>query len=153
MRKNILRYFAVTFVLLAQSAGAAEWQTDYEQAFVTAKAQNKLVLLDFTGSDWCPPCITLQKNVFSKPEFEKYARDNLVLVEIDYPRRRRLPEAVRNQNERLKEQYSIVGKGFPMIVLVDANKKILGEFYGYNDETPADFIAQLEQFRKTKRRN
>src|SRR4029078_3633480 len=85
--------------LLASNAVASDWQTDYEAALATAKATKKYVLLDFTGSDWCGPCIQMKKTVFSKPTFLNYAKQHLVLVEIDYPRTKTLPEQLKKQND------------------------------------------------------
>src|SRR4030088_2686470 len=88
-------------VLVAARAGAfaADWETDYAKALQMAKAQNKRVLLDFTGSDWCGPCIELRKQVFSRPDFRTYADKNLVLVEVDYPQRKKQSAELKQQNE------------------------------------------------------
>jgi len=127
--------------------GAAEWQTDYEQALATAKETRKCVLLNFTGSDWCPPCIEMHKVVFSKPAFLDYVQKNLILVEIDFPGRKTLPETLAKQNERLKRQYGIDGKGFPTVVLLSPDGKILGELQGYGGEGPAEIVAWVEELR------
>src|SRR5450432_1661480 len=97
----------IAFSVVTTIARGSEWQTDYEQALATAKAAKKCVLLDFTGSDWCGPCIQMKKVVFSKEAFLNYAKRNLVLVEVDYPRVKALPEKVTKQNERLLHQYDI----------------------------------------------
>jgi thioredoxin-related protein len=136
----------VLFVLVATCAGAfaADWQTDYARALAMAKSQNKRVLLDFTGSDWCGPCIQLRKLVFSRPDFSAYANKNLVLVEIDYPQRKKQSDALKKQNEKLSKQYGIDEKGFPTIMLLDPSGKVLREFTGYDGETAAGFIAWIE---------
>ena len=135
---GLLAFFAV------RAIAAADWQTDYARALETAKAQNKKVLLDFTGSDWCGPCIEFKKRALSRPEFRDYADRNLVLVEVDYPQgKRQVPELVK-QNENLKKQYGIDEKGFPTIVLLDPNGKVVREFTGYDGETVADLIAWIE---------
>jgi thioredoxin-related protein len=136
------------FIFAATIArGAAEWQSDYEQALATAKETRKCVLLDFTGSDWCPPCIEMNKVVFSQPAFQNYAQKNLILVEIDYPSRKKLPENITKQNERLKRQYRLDGKGFPTVVLLNPDGKILGELQGYGGEGPEEIIAWVEKLR------
>src|SRR2546423_7210719 len=109
------------------SAAAAEWETDYEKALAKAKAANKRVLLNFTGSDWCGPCIQLAKRVFSQPDFRAYADKNLVLVEVDYPQRKKQSSDLEQQNEKLAKQYGIDEKGFPTIVLLDPGGKIVRE--------------------------
>ena len=137
--------FVVIFVLTTSGlVSAAEWQTDYSKALETAKSQNKRVLLDFTGSDWCGPCIQLKKRAFSLPEFASYAEKNLILVEIDYPQRKKLSPALVKQNEKLAKQYGIDEKGFPTLVLLDPAGKIVREMSGYDGETAADIIAWAE---------
>jgi protein disulfide-isomerase len=128
-------------------ANGSEWQTDYGQALATAKAARKCVLLDFTGSDWCGPCIQMKKVVFSKAAFLNYAKQNLVLVEVDYPRRKALPEDVTKQNGRLMHQYDIEKSGFPTVILLNPDGKILGQLEGYGGERPADIIAWVEKLR------
>src|SRR5207249_2695874 len=77
---------------------AAGWTDDYEKALAQAKADKKIVLLDFTGSDWCPWCIKLDKEVYEKPKFKEYAKDNLVLVTVDFPNGKHLTKKVKEQN-------------------------------------------------------
>jgi thioredoxin-related protein len=131
-------------LLTAHPVLATDWPTDYAKALETAKRENKRVFLDFTGSDWCGPCIQLNKRVFSRPEFINYAEKNLVLVEIDYPQRKKQSPALVKQNERLAKQYGIEEKGYPTLVLVDPAGKILRELNGYDGETAADIIAWIE---------
>jgi thioredoxin-related protein len=140
--KSIL--LVVTFLATAQLGFAAGWETDYAKALETAKRENKRVLIDFTGSDWCGPCIQLHKRAFSRPEFIEYAEKNLVLVEIDYPQRKKQSAALVKQNERLAQQYSIDEKGYPTVVLLDPAGKIMRELQGYDGETAADIIAWIE---------
>jgi thiol:disulfide interchange protein len=146
---NLRRFFClfVACSLLAPVARGSDWQTDYEQALATAKAAKKCVLLDFTGSDWCGPCIEMEKVVFSQAAFLKFAKANLVLVEVDYPRRKVLPEKVKKQNELLAHQYGTDRSGYPTVVLLDPDGKILGQLEGYGGETPSDIIAWIEKLR------
>lgn len=145
-----LRRFFCFFVVcsfLATVVRGSDWRTDYEQALATAKAARKCVLLDFTGSDWCGPCIEMERVVFSQAAFLKFAKANLVLVAVDYPRRKVLPEKVKKQNELLRQQYDIDRSGFPTVVLLDPDGKILGQLEGYDGERPADIIAWIEKLR------
>lgn len=137
----------IAFSFATAIARGAEWQTDYEQALATAKAAKKCVLLDFTGSDWCGPCIEMKRVVFSKAAFLNYAQKNLILVEIDYPRHKTLPERITKQNERLMHQYGIDRSGYPTVVLLNPDGKILGQLEGYSGERPADIIAWVEKLR------
>ena len=121
------------------------WLTSYEQAQKEAQAKNRLLLMDFTGSDWCGWCIMLDKEVFSKPEFKDYASKNLVLLELDFPRMKKMPPEVLAQNEKLAMKYGI--QGFPTVVVFDSTGKPLGAL-GYQAGGPQAFIAELEKLRK-----
>jgi len=139
---------AVLFALASSVLAGANWETDYARALEKAKRENKQVLLDFTGSDWCGPCIEFKKRVLSRPDFAGYAEKNLVLVEIDYPQRKEQSAGLKTQNEKLSAQYRIDEKGFPTIVLLDSNGKTAREFTGYDGSTSADLIAWIEGNKK-----
>jgi protein disulfide-isomerase len=123
----------------------AGWLTSYEQAQKEAQSKRKLLLMDFTGSDWCGWCIMLDKEVFSKPEFKEYASKNLVLLELDFPRKKKMAPETVAQNERLAMKYGI--QGFPTVVVFDSDGKPLGAL-GYEQGGPQVFIAKLEKLRK-----
>src|SRR3954467_7606267 len=90
--------------LLQLQAEDLKWLTDLPKAQAKAKAEKKLIMLDFTGSDWCGWCIKLHKEVFSKPEFEEYAKKNLVLVEVDFPRGKEQTEEQKKANQKLQQK-------------------------------------------------
>ena len=145
-----LRIFSCLLVagsFLTTIARGSDWQADYEQALATAKVARKCVLLDFTGSDWCGPCIEMKKVVFSQPAFLSYAKTNLILVEVDYPRRKVLPEKIAKQNARLLHQYGVDNSGYPTVILLSPDGKALGQLEGYDGERPADIIAWIEKLR------
>ena len=121
------------------------WLTSYEQAQKEAQANHKLLLMDFTGSDWCGWCIMLDKEIFSKPEFKEYASKNLVLLELDFPRGKKMPAEITAQNERLLMKYGV--QGFPTVVVFNSDGKPLGAL-GYQQGGPQAFIAELEKLRK-----
>jgi thioredoxin-related protein len=121
------------------------WITSVEQGQQEAKANNKLVLLDFTGSDWCGWCVLLDREVFSKPKFKEYASKNLVLVEVDFPKMKQVSDATRKENVRLAQRYQI--QGFPTIIVLNSEGQVVGEF-GYVKGGPDAFIAVLEKLRK-----
>jgi protein disulfide-isomerase len=133
--------------LTTTSASSAKegWLTDYKQAQAEAKANKKLVLLDFTGSDWCGWCIRLDREVFTRPEFQDYAKKNLVLLEVDFPRAKELSAAEQIQNKGLAQKFQI--EGFPTIVVLDGDGKVIGAL-GYTPGGPSAFIAELEKLRK-----
>jgi thioredoxin-related protein len=145
----VKKFFLVTVAVLASLASARaelNWLTDYDAAKSKARSDNKLVLLDFTGSDWCGWCKRLQAEVFSKPQFQEYAAKNLILVELDFPRFKQQSDAVKKQNGQLASEYEI--EGFPTVIVLDAGGKKVGEL-GYMEGGPDVFIAALERLRKS----
>lgn len=127
MFKNLLMAGLAAIVV---PAFAAEWMTDLNAARTKAAAENKAVLVDFTGSDWCGYCIRLKKAVFDTPEFESYAADKFVLVEIDVPNdvNRVGGPAQLAKNQALCNQYNV--SGFPTIMVLNADNNVLGGFVG-----------------------
>ncbi|MFL6528865.1 MAG: thioredoxin family protein [Chthoniobacterales bacterium] len=144
------RLFCLLTLFTALIAGRASakpgWLTDLKEAQEQAKTGKKLVLVDFTGSDWCGWCIKLDREVFSKPEFKAYADKNLVLLEVDFPKGKEQTPIERKQNQELAMKYDI--EGFPTIVVLDEEGKQVGVL-GYTPGGPAAFIAELEKFRKS----
>jgi protein disulfide-isomerase len=114
------------------------WQTDYTAAKSAATQQKKYILLDFTGSDWCPYCIKMDKEVFAKPAFSTFADQKLILVKLDFPRRTNQPAAEKSQNQELAKKYGI--EGFPTYVLLDPSGKEVRRQVGYMDGGPEAFI-------------
>jgi protein disulfide-isomerase len=136
----------VALALGSSLASAKEgWTDNLEAAKAQAKKENKKILLDFTGSDWCGWCIKLKREVFSRPEFQDYATKNLVLMEVDFPRTKAQAENVQQQNMVLAQQYQI--EGFPTIVVLNGEGKQVGAL-GYVPGGPEAFIAELEKLRK-----
>jgi thioredoxin-related protein len=127
-----------------QTAAKLDWLTNFESAKAKARAENKMVLMDFTGSDWCPPCKMLKKEVFSQPQFADYAAKNLVLLEIDFPRFKKQSDEEQAANEKLAGEFGI--EGFPTIVILDPRGKVVGQL-GYMPGGPTAFIAALEKLR------
>ncbi len=124
-----------------------DWLTNVETAHARSRAENKPLLIDFTGSDWCPPCMRLRKEVFSKPEFAAYAAKNLVLLEVDFPKRKTLPPAQQAANDALAQQFGI--EGFPTIILMSPSGKILGQLGSVTGGAPA-FIGALDSLHAAK---
>lgn len=128
------------------SKAESGWLTDYKQAQQEAKKSKKLLFLDFTGSDWCGPCILFKRNVLSNPEFKEYASKNLVLMEVDFPQGKPQSPALRKQNEQLAMQHQV--DGFPTIVVLTGEGRKVWEFIGYFPYGPRAFIAELAKLRK-----
>ena len=128
------------------SKAQSNWLTDYKQAQQEAKRSRRLLLLDFTGSDWCGPCILFRRNVFSKPEFKEYASKNLVLMEVDFPKAKQQSATLKEQNMQLAMQHQV--EGFPTIIVLTGEGRKVWEFIGYFPGDQKAFIAQLEKLRK-----
>ena len=129
----------------AQAPATIAWHTDLGQALQQAKATNKPVLAVFSGSDWCKPCIMLQQEVFDKPEFEQFAKDNFVLARFDFPRskKNKLPAAQTKVNEQAAAQLNKEG-AFPLVLLLSPEGKVLAKT-GYRPGGVAAYDAYLTQ--------
>jgi protein disulfide-isomerase len=147
MKKLLIATLAATVFWQANAADSA-WLTDLPAAKAQARAENKIVLMDFTGSDWCSWCIKFKKEVLDTAEFQTYAAQNVVEVELDYPNNKPQSVDLKKANAALKDQYSI--EGFPTLVVLDQNGKEIGRQVGYEEGGPKAFIAKLEQFKAGK---
>jgi protein disulfide-isomerase len=125
-------------------AGEAKWLADYSKAIEQAKTENKVVLLDFTGSDWCGWCMKMKEEALDKPAFKHYAAKNLVLVEVDFPHNKSQASKVKEQNKTLSQKFNV--HGYPCFVLVDKNEKELGRQGGYLAGGAKAFIDKLNTF-------
>src|SRR6187402_3607704 len=140
--KTLLAVLATILLTSFASAAKEGWLEDFEKAKAQAKAENKKILLDFTGSDWCGWCKKLDAEVFSQQAFKDYAAKHLVLVEVDFPRSFQLPEATKKQNEELAKKFKI--QGYPTIVITTASGTKRGEV-GYIPGGPEAFIKELKK--------
>jgi thiol-disulfide isomerase/thioredoxin len=125
---------------------SSSWLTDLPGALDQARSGNKLVLLDFTGSDWCPWCIKLDHDILSTSEFAAYAQSKLVLVKVDFPRNTPQSDDLKQANEELGRRFHV--NGYPTCILVDASGNELGRQTGYLAGGPAAFQAELDGFVK-----
>ncbi len=144
--KKVLTGLVLTGILAAGPLRAADsaWLTSLPKALEKARADHKLVLMDFTGSDWCPWCIKLNQEVFSKPEFTAFAKKSLVLLEVDFPRRTPQAAALKEANQALLEKYKV--QGFPTVLVLNSKGDKVGEL-GYEPGGPKPFIAKLEKLK------
>ena len=119
------------------------WTEDFDKAKKYAAASKRPIVLDFSGSDWCGWCIKLHNEVFVKDEFKAYADKNLVLVELDFPRRKPQSDAIKARNQQLMKKYGV--RGFPTIIVLDpTGEKVLGQT-GYVRGGPKAFIAAVKK--------
>ncbi len=130
---------ALTAAIADVGLGTAMWLTNYNEALRRAKAARKPVLACFTGSDWCLWCIRLQNEVFETPEFKAWAGQNVILLEVDFPRHKALSPAAVKANDALQDKYVI--RGFPTVLFLDADGAVLGKS-GYLGGGPQRWIER-----------
>ena len=146
----IMKYTSVLFFILfsfflSNLTSAQQFGTNLEQATETAREEQKQVLLVFTGSDWCKPCILLKREVLGAPEFLDYAKENLVLVNLDFPFRKQnqLSKEVQAYNDEKASRYNPDGK-FPRVILLNHEADVIKEFTYKPGMAPATFVEQLQ---------
>ncbi|WP_184550097.1 thioredoxin family protein [Mucilaginibacter sp. FT3.2] len=137
----------LTLILFFFFASPVTWLGDFHKAQTEASASHKLIIINFSGSDWCGPCIRLRKEILESEKFNDFAADRLVLVRADFPRQKKnqLSNEQVKMNEALADKYNPDGK-FPFTLLVDEHGKILKEWDGYPGGSPDQFIDQIKPF-------
>jgi len=149
--KRTLRFLPTALValgLLLHSTATARgetdgpWTTDYPAAVARAKAESRPLFLLFTGSDWCPYCIVLEKEILGTPEFAHFARDQLVAVFFDFPRHKRLEAALEKQNAAVSNNWDV--HAYPTVLIVAPDGRRLGQL-GYMEGGPKTFIRAIRQ--------
>ncbi len=145
MKKIIVAMLACCAFIQIRAADL-NWLTSLPQGEAQAKTENKLVLMVFTGSDWCPACILLNKEVFDQPQFADYAKTNLVLVEVDFPQNKPQSDALKTMNAALAKKYDAEGL-FPTVIALKPDGTVVWIQAGYAPGGPAAMIAQLDKAR------
>ena len=122
------------------------WLTSYDEAKQLSKEKNIPILLNFSGSDWCGPCIRMKKEIFESATFMDFAANRLILLNADFPRRKKnqLSGVQLKHNEALAEKYNPLGK-FPLTLLLDAEGKLLKEWDGYPEGSAGEFVQQINK--------
>ncbi len=156
MRNPIIIILTILFLMVSTLSCAQEkaevteattdnhinWLEDYDMALEKASQENKVVLINFTGSDWCKWCIRLVDEVFSHQEFADYADKHLVMLKIDFPTTfQQLPQEEQLKRQELQQKYGV--RGYPTILLTDAEGKVIGQT-GYQSGGPQKYIDHLE---------
>jgi thioredoxin-related protein len=138
------KFISITFLFLSSLGFAQQWSTNIDEAKAQATAENKTIVLVFSGSDWCAPCIKLDKNVWQSEEFKAFAAEKLVLLRADFPKKKAnvLPEALQNSNKTLAEKYNQEGY-FPLVVVLNAQGKVIAK-KGYENQNAAKYVAELQ---------
>ena len=136
----------IALVLLLVNIGFAQQTETFKQKLETAKTENKSVLLYFSGSDWCAPCVKFKKFIVNTPEFQTFATENLVIYNADFPRlsKNKLAKEVEKENETLADKYNSKGI-FPLILLLDAEGNVIKKWEEYPKETVEEFIGKLKK--------
>lgn len=127
---------------------AQNWQSNFEQAKELATKEGKNIVLVFSGSDWCAPCMKLEKNIWNSEEFKAEAQQNWIIYKADFPKKKanQLSEELTQQNKLLAEKYN-KGGSFPLVVLLDSSGKVLG-ITGFNNSSPQEYINLIHSFDK-----
>ena len=140
------RLFLALFISTLSLHATDIWGTDYPAALTQAASSKKPILLEFTGSDWCPPCMKLTKTVFEQPAFEDFAKENLVLVKLDFPRGKEQSADLKAANEALAKKYQV--EGFPTLILLDSAGQEVARIVGFQLRTPEAFLKWVQDSRK-----
>lgn len=125
-----------------------EWKTSLEEAKLEATKENKKILLVFSGSDWCAPCIKLEKNVWKSEVFKKEALEKYVLIKADFPKKKanQLSAELTENNNKLAEKYNKEGN-FPLVVMLDKNGKVQG-MTGFKNISAEEYVKLLTSLEK-----
>lgn len=143
--KKIALCLLASWAVWQVTAEEGPWQTDFSKAQAQAKSEKKMVLMDFNGSDWCPPCKALRKTVLNSQEFKDFAKDNLVLVDVDFPHQKQQTEELKKANKALAEKFSI--EGYPTVIVLSPDGKELKKMVGYDGQSAKEFVADLQKLK------
>ena len=140
-----MRLFSVIFAYAVLLMNIPGWENDFEIAQKKAEAEHKFILLNFSGSDWCGPCIRLKKDVFESESFATFSSENLVLVNADFPRlkKNQLSKEQQKKNDKLADKYNSQGI-FPFTLLLNAKGKIIKSWEGNPGLLTEQFISQIK---------
>ncbi len=143
--KNLLVLLALVF---STAVFSQNWKNNFDEAKTLASKENKNILLVFSGSDWCAPCIKLDKNIWQSDAFKAASSKSWVLVKADFPKKKEhaLSEELKKHNAALAEKYNKDGI-YPLVVVLDKNGKVLGKT-SFKNVSPTDYIALLHSLEK-----
>ena len=136
--------FLILFLFSSFTYSSLTWETDIQKAKQIAHSEHKLILVNFSGSDWCGPCIRLRKEIFESDVFEKYAKDHLVLLNADFPRlkKNQLSKDQQKKNDQLADSYNKDG-AFPLTLLLNEDGKVIKKWDGLPKNSPAEFTNEI----------
>ena len=148
---NLMNKYLLLFIFCVlgfTQLHAQQWLTNFQQAKELSTSQEKTILLVFQGSDWCAPCIKLNRDIFESEHFKAYAKDHFIMLQADFPRRKKnaLGPELQAHNNALAERYN-KGGVFPFVVVLNKDGSVLGQT-SYSKKTPQEYIVELEGFIK-----
>ncbi|OIQ21842.1 MAG: thioredoxin family protein [Flavobacterium sp. MedPE-SWcel] len=156
MKKLLLVLFVALGSLTIQAQETLEWHTDIKEAAKLSEETKKPLLLFFTGSDWCGWCVRLQKEVLKTSEFEKWAKENVILVELDFPRRTKQSLELKQQNAKLNQFFKV--RGYPTIWFANGSEKATGGIafdalgsVGYVKGGPSNWLKEAKRILNSKK--
>ncbi len=143
MKLKLTLLLSVVLLGMNFAFGQVNWTTDFESSLTKAKEEKKPLLILFTGSDWCPPCRMLHKKIFDSREFEEYAKDNVVLVKADFPKRKQIAPELKKKNEILARKFGV--RGFPTVLILDNEGKVIDKKVGHTRLSPDEYINEIKE--------
>ncbi|MBN2200950.1 thioredoxin family protein [bacterium] len=141
MKKTALFTAAVLFAISTACSKSPDWSENFDQSLALAGSSGKVLLINFTGSDWCSWCMKLDREVFSQKAFQDYASSDLVLMKADFPKMKKLPENVRLQNQALADRFGV--QGFPTLVLLNGRGEKIAQT-GYQEGGAEAYVLHLK---------
>ena len=143
--KNI---FLIVSILFSSIVFSQNWKLDFDEAKQLANEENKNIIIVFSGSDWCAPCIKLDRNVWQSEVFKKVADENWIIVKADFPRKKanQLEDAQMTKNRKMAEKYNIEGS-FPLVVILDKSGKVLGKM-GFKNVSSEEYVKMIQEIEK-----
>lgn len=143
---NMKNLFIVAFVFCSTLSFSQNWVNNFETAKKIAKQENKNIIMIFSGSDWCAPCIRLDKNIWQSQEFKEESTNNWVTMKLNFPRKKanQLPADEEKHNRELAEKYNKEGN-FPLVVILNPEGKVLGKL-GFKNVSPSEYIKLIKEY-------
>ncbi|MEZ4788104.1 MAG: thioredoxin family protein [Flavobacterium haoranii] len=138
--------FIVAFVFCSSLSFSQNWVNNFDSAKKIAKQENKNIIMIFSGSDWCAPCIRLDKNIWQSQEFKEESTNNWVTMKLNFPRKKanQLPADEEKHNRELAEKYNKEGN-FPLVVILNPEGKVLGKL-GFKNVSPSEYIKLIKEY-------
>jgi thioredoxin-related protein len=141
-------FFLIISILFSSLIFSQDWKLDFEEAKKLANGENKNIVIIFSGSDWCAPCIKLDRNIWQSEAFKKAADEKWIIVKADFPRKKanQLESAQMTKNRKLAEKYNMEGS-FPLVVVADKSGKVLGKM-GFKNVSPEEYVKMIHAVEK-----